>query len=161
MEKFGREGGRNVCRKPAARVGLILPSSNLETETPPSDAKRPSFASQVNAASVDTSIQPSAGEEDSDDWLNVDAENLDAMLEQAMAPRKAGDTAVDMEVDRDTISENPEERLASEQANKLKNLAERVEKFVEGEGGLEGALLDGYFIHSIVVGRLLISFQRG
>jgi hypothetical protein len=46
-----------------------------------------------------------------------------------------------MEVDGDE-EQSAEDRVASEQASRLKNLATKVEAFVEGKGDLEGATFD-------------------
>jgi hypothetical protein len=51
-------------------------------------------------------------EEDNDDWLTIDGQEFDKSLE---------------------------DKLVSEQAKKLKDLATKVENFVEGEGDMEGA----------------------
>ena len=96
-----------------------------------SDVTRPSFASKMNialkaAGDIDFSRCP---EEESDNWLDIDAENFDSML-QNMGPERSGGA---MDVDQ------KEEKLAQDQASKLKSLAQKVEKFVEGEGDLEGA----------------------
>lgn len=75
-------------------------------------------------------------EEDSDDWLNVDATNFDAMLENTLhGERGSGkDSATNaMDVDRD------EDRVAKLQAERLRDLAFKVEDFLEGEGDVEGA----------------------
>ena len=80
-------------------------------------------------------IDPSnCSEEEPDDWLDIDAENFDSML-QNMAPGQSDGTEA-MDVD------HKEERLAQDQASKLKSLARKVEEFVEGEGDLEGARLE-------------------
>lgn len=103
-----------------------------------SDAKRPSFASQVNAATSEyTSLPPSTIQgEDADDWLNVDANDFEAMLERTMGAQTQ-EKPDDMNVD--DPKDDSEERVASEQASRLKDLAAKVEGFVEGEGDLEGA----------------------
>ena len=78
-------------------------------------------------------------EEDPDDWLNVDADDFDAMLEKAAGGAHKGkgkEKATTMDVD-DT--ETDEDRLAKAQAEKLRDLAKKVEEFVEGEGDVEGA----------------------
>ena len=103
-----------------------------------SDVTRPSFASKANAAlktagDIDFSRCP---EEEPDNWLDIDAENFDGLL-QKLAPGKS-DGVNTMDVDQ------KEEELAQDQASKLKSLAQKVEKFVEGEGGLEGALFEEY-----------------
>ncbi|KAI0823078.1 SGT1-domain-containing protein [Trametes gibbosa] len=105
------------------------------------DATRPSFASVVqtslNQYSDDQRLP--VGEEDSDDWLNVDAADFNAMLEKTVGAdnNKGKDKALDpMDVDP---TEDEEERAAKAQAARLKDLAKQVEDFVEGEGDLEGA----------------------
>ncbi|OCH96667.1 SGT1-domain-containing protein [Obba rivulosa] len=110
------------------------------------DATRPSFAIAVNAAisrASDEVLQESAQEEeDPDDWLSVNAEDFDAMLEKNMGGKgKASELSSDaMDVDVTAANTKTEEdRVAEEQAARLKNLAKRVEEFVEGEGDVEGA----------------------
>ena len=56
------------------------------------------------------------------------------MLEASRAKPKESNGLDDMDVD-----ESPEDRLASEQAKKLKDLASKVESFLDGEGDVEGA----------------------
>lgn len=98
-----------------------------------SDGKRKTFAAQVNSAlSTPITIPANHFEEDSDEWLNVDVEVFEAMLQRTVGSSSTKQT---MEVD----SPDEEERMASEQASKLKDLASKVEDFVEGEGDLEGA----------------------
>jgi hypothetical protein len=75
-------------------------------------------------------------EEESDSWLDIDAEDLDSVL-QGMTPRQSNGSDA-MDVDR------KEEQLAQDQASKLKSLAQKVEEFVGGEGDLEGARFEGY-----------------
>ena len=83
------------------------------------------------AGDIDFSRCP---EEEPDDWLDINAENLDVLLQKTSSRQSTGvDT---MKVDQ------KEDQLAQEQASKLKSLAQKVEKFVEGEGDLEGALLE-------------------
>ncbi|KAF8971494.1 SGT1 protein-domain-containing protein [Flammula alnicola] len=109
-------------------VGMKISSelwNKLENKQLPrswSDATRPSFASQVDAAIASVKNSPDFlnREEDSDDWLNVDAQEFEQMLEATRGQPK-------------------KDRLASEQAKKLKDLASKVENFIEGEGDLEGA----------------------
>ena len=107
-----------------------------------SDANRPSFASQADAAILkakDATEFPNVPE-DADDWLNVDAEDLDAMLEKTFGQSAAGQTAPasgNANVRADVSQE--EEQLAQAQASRLQDLAKKVEEFVEGEGDLEGA----------------------
>lgn len=70
-------------------------------------------------------------QEESEDWLNLDAQDFETMLQGTMGPTKPDASA--MEVD------SAEDRVAEEQASKLQDLAKKVEEFVEGEGDLEGA----------------------
>lgn len=101
-----------------------------------SDVTRPSFASKMNAAlkaagDIDFST---CIEAEPDDWLDIDADNFDSLLRNMTHGQS---TVVDaMNVDQ------KEERLAQEQASKLKSLAQKVEEFVEGEGDLDGALFE-------------------
>lgn len=106
-----------------------------------SDAKRPSFAAQVNVAvpGPHHPLTTSQNEEDPDDWLNVDSQDFEAMLEQTMGSKSNG-----MDVDEPESEEAAEERIASDQALKLKELAAKVEDFVEGEGEIDGAIFDEY-----------------
>ena len=108
------------------------------TDQPCSDVTRPSFTSKMNAAlkaagDVDFSRCP---EEEPDNWLDIDADNFDGVL-QSMAPG-GSDRHDPMDVDK------KEEQLAQDQASKLKSLAQKVEEFVEGEGDLEGARFEEY-----------------
>lgn len=81
-----------------------------------------------------------AQEEDNDDWLTIDAQEFDKGLEASLAGATGNAKNSDaMDVDPPNETESPEDRLASEQAKKLKDLATKVENFVEGEGDLEGA----------------------
>ncbi|KAJ7919076.1 SGT1 protein-domain-containing protein [Mycena leptocephala] len=101
------------------------------------DVTRPSFASLVTAAISQTSDLPFTHVyEDSDQWLNIDAKDFENMLETNMGSSKQQENA--MEVDE----ESAEDRLASDQASRLKSLATKVEAFVEGKGDLEGATFE-------------------
>jgi ribonuclease I len=85
-------------------------------------------------------------EEDADDWLNIDPQDFENMLQASLpASRRDADPAA-MDVDNPEPAESAEDRLASEQASKLKELAEKVEGFVEGEGDLEGARFEEYVL---------------
>ncbi|KAJ3531640.1 hypothetical protein NM688_g7544 [Phlebia brevispora] len=106
------------------------------------DADRASFASQVDTAAreaKDAVLFPDQPE-DSDEWLDVNAEDFDAMLQQTFgqpsetkdAPEGAGNNA-NIDVPQE------EDRLAEAQASRLHDLAKKVEEFVEGEGDLQGA----------------------
>ncbi|KAG5648215.1 hypothetical protein DXG03_006170 [Asterophora parasitica] len=101
-------------------------------------ASRQSFAVQVNNAVSNSSdeISISQDEEDSDNWLTVDSQDFEEMLKQTMGSFSPKDA---MDVDKPETEETAEEQLASAQATKLKELAAKVETFVEGEGDLDGA----------------------
>ena len=72
--------------------------------------------------------------------MNVDASDFDAMLEKATGKdsgkgkAKATDNAMDVDMEADE-----EDRVAKVQAERLRDLAKKVEEFVEGEGDVEGA----------------------
>ncbi|KAJ7770808.1 SGT1 protein-domain-containing protein [Mycena maculata] len=103
------------------------------------DATRPSFASLVTAAvsrAPEDATVPTAAYEDSDQWLNVDVKDFENMLETTMGPSKTQEDPMKVNLVDD---ETAEDRLASDQASRLQNLATKVEAFVEGEGDLEGA----------------------
>ena len=85
------------------------------------------------AGDVDFSKRP---EEEPDDWLDIDAGNLDNMLQNMAPGGSTGITAMDVD--------QKEEDLAQDQASKLKSLAQKVEEFVEGQGDLEGARFEEY-----------------
>ena len=91
----------------------------------------------VSQVTVD--IRDEAAEtEDPDDWLNVDAEDFEDVLGQRMGI--LNDTLQE-NVQSDNLGQDTsEDRAAHEQASKLRNLAHKVEAFVEGEGDLEGAM---------------------
>ncbi|KAG6866852.1 hypothetical protein C0991_008788 [Blastosporella zonata] len=121
-------------------------AANMFVEVRKEDgADRPSFASQVKAALSDTSkttLIPQ-NEEDPDNWLNIDSEDFEAMLEQSKGNRSNVHPDA-MDVDASEGKEAAEERMASAQATKLKEFAAKVENFVEGEGDLEGARFEEY-----------------
>jgi hypothetical protein len=79
-------------------------------------------------------------EEDNDDWLTIDGQEFDKGLETSLAGA-TGDASNSNAIDVDPLykTEFLEDKLASEQAKKLKDLATKVENFVEGEGDMEGA----------------------
>ncbi|TBU34976.1 SGT1 protein-domain-containing protein [Dichomitus squalens] len=105
------------------------------------DASRPSFATAIQAAVsqyTDDRALPQQ-EEDLDDWLNVDAADFDAMLEKTMHGDKGkGEERASNAMDIDT-QEDEEDRIAKMQATRLRDLAQKVEHFVEGQGDVEGA----------------------
>ena len=78
--------------------------------------------------------------EEPDGWLSVNAEDFDAKLAQVMQaqPRKGGGDGNTIDVDNDDVADT----VAQVQAKKLKGLARKIEDFVEGEGTLDGAVLD-------------------
>ncbi|TFK57504.1 SGT1-domain-containing protein [Heliocybe sulcata] len=99
------------------------------------DASRESFASMVSSAisqAPESTTQSGPGEEDSDGWLDVDAKDLEDILEKAEKGREDV-----MDVDRG--EEGEEEAEAARQAKRLEELAMKVGEFVEGEGDLGGA----------------------
>lgn len=103
---------------------------------------RQSFASQVSLAiSESASVgDPGLQEEDDENWLNIDAEEFENKMERALGQGDKLAQGSEMDVDRPDVSE--EDRVASEQATRLKDLASKVEQFVEGEGDIEGALFE-------------------
>ncbi|KAF9270523.1 SGT1-domain-containing protein [Marasmius fiardii PR-910] len=101
------------------------------------EAARPSFAALVSSAisRAPENLSPSSHSEDNDDWLNIDADSFEDML--AKRTNNASNP-VAMQVD-DPPEMSAEDRVASAQASKLRDLAAKVEEFVEGEGDIEGA----------------------
>lgn len=85
--------------------------------------------------------------EDSDGWLNIDADSLDQKLSETMYSSSTK-KAVDGEQPKDAMDvdkpkgEDDGTRLAQDQADKLKGLASKIERFVEGQGTLEGAVFE-------------------
>jgi hypothetical protein len=86
----------------------------------------------------DNPITSTRDEEDSDDWLNVDARDFDNMLEKTMGASK-NEPRDAMDVDKPEVWDTEEDRISTEQASRLQDLAQKVENFVEGEGHVEGA----------------------
>ncbi|KAI0935983.1 hypothetical protein AcV5_004245 [Taiwanofungus camphoratus] len=106
------------------------------------DATRPSFVAAVQRAVLRAGNGPISPdqEEDSDEWLNVNADDFDSMLEKNYAGQyttKPNSSSDAMNIDKS--EETQEDRLAKDQASRLQNLAKKVEEFVEGEGDIEGA----------------------
>lgn len=86
-------------------------------------------------------ISPTTEDEYADDWLKIDAESFDHMLEKTIGTSKGtGDDAVDF--NEEDNGETLEDRATQNNAKKLQELAGKVEKFVQGEGDLEGALFE-------------------
>ncbi|GJJ09468.1 hypothetical protein Clacol_003691 [Clathrus columnatus] len=102
---------------------------------------RPSFSNLVDSAiarakkhlAASEKIDFAAQEEDSDQWL-LDAEHA---MEEIIANYSNTTTPIDI-----PSSQNKEELMAEKQATQLHHLANEVEKFVEGEGDIEGALFN-------------------
>ena len=110
---------------------------------PFSDSSRQSFSSLVSTAisRVPDTLQDETGEEeDSDDWMNVDADDVEDVLAQRMGISK--DVSVENAHTNAQLRDEgtAEDRGAHEQASRLRNLAQKVEEFVEGEGDMEGAM---------------------
>lgn len=83
-------------------------------------------------------ITSTEDEEDTDDWLNVDVQYFDDILEKTMgASRNKVQSAMDVDQPKDARTE--EDSIANEQASRLKDFAAKVENFVEGQGDIEGA----------------------
>jgi len=80
---------------------------------------------------------PGLYEEDDESWLTIDAQDLETQLQESLGHTKKLRQEDVMDVDSLEIS--AEDRIASEQASRLKDLANKVEQFVEGEGDMEGA----------------------
>jgi hypothetical protein len=118
-----------------------------------SDTSRVSFANQVNEAIARSSASEeglcdSQSDEDVDDWLAINANDFDDMLEQTMAKGRGANTKrMDVamadsqtDVDGDGLASGAgEEERAQQQASRLQDLAKKVGDFVEGKGDLEGA----------------------
>jgi len=76
--------------------------------------------------------------EDDDRWMNVSEQDVDTILEQrAGAPAKARE-AEDSRMDVD----DDDDGKVQQTADRLRNLAQKVESFVGGRGDIEGALFD-------------------
>lgn len=121
---------------------LILSCGNHLLTVIVSDATRQSFASQVDQGLANVQRWPTLPiqEEDNDDWLNIDAQEFDRGLEATLAEATGnGKDHNAMDVDPSDDTESPEDKVASEQAKKLKDLATKVGHFIEGKGDLEGA----------------------
>ncbi|KIJ68680.1 hypothetical protein HYDPIDRAFT_173344 [Hydnomerulius pinastri MD-312] len=107
------------------------------------NASRPSFAAQFNAALSRAPETLPDGDptqtEDSDEWMSIDAANFDEVLERAMHGDSANKNAMDVDAPGEGEDGGEENRVAKEQTEKLRDLAAKVEKFVEGKGDVEGA----------------------
>ena len=107
---------------------------------PSSSENRRSFAELVDetlATTQDTlqqSLQALQISEDSDSWLEVDPDELDGMLQAASAGSRMKQDEGDTEM---TAAEGAE--FGDEHARVLRDLANKVNNFVEGQGDLDGA----------------------
>lgn len=87
---------------------------------------------------------PQITDEDSDDWLNIYAENFEELLNAQRTSGQEKDKQSNlnaMEVD-ETETEStstPAKRVVPDQASQLRDLASKVEEFIDGEGDVEGA----------------------
>lgn len=90
-------------------------------------------------------VEPSlSSTEESDDWLNVNAEDFDTMLEQKLGKSKGSGPPTEtnrdaMDIDKTDNERAEEDRQAKEQASRLNDLAKKVETFLDGKGDVEGA----------------------
>jgi hypothetical protein len=140
MASLGGQGRICIHQRAARRVGLWPIPLIIRSTSSSSGASRPSFSSQINTAISQVSTLPDVpDQEDSDEWLNIDAQDFDEMLEKATGSSKAEtQRSIDL-MDIEEPKAEVEDRLASAQATKLKELAEKVEQFVEGDADIEGA----------------------
>jgi hypothetical protein len=100
-------------------------------------SQRPSFAFQVDKAVEQSTISTADLEagpsyrEDSDSWLEVSPDDVDAML-AARTGRSAGEASGSAGID-------PEVAKGDERGQALSDLAKKVETFVGGKGDVDGA----------------------
>lgn len=140
MASLGRQGRICIHQCAARRVGLWPIPLIIRSTFSSSGASRPSFSSQINMAISQVSTLPDVpDQEDSDEWLNIDAQDFDEMLEKATRSSKAETQKSIDPMDVEEPKAEAEDRLASAQAIKLKELAAQVEQFVEGDADIEGA----------------------
>ncbi|KAF5336862.1 hypothetical protein D9611_003214 [Ephemerocybe angulata] len=106
------------------------------------DATRPPFARQVDSAIARVPDLPPQDDlvEDDDSWLNIDEADFESMMEKAGASKEPKRKDAGERMNVDNVSDAAmEDEMASRQADRLKDLASKVEEFVEGEGDIEGA----------------------
>lgn len=140
MASLGGQGRICVHQRAARRVGLWLIPLIIQSTFSSSGASRPSFSSEINMAISQVPTLPDVpDQEDSDEWLNIDAQDFDEILERATGSSKAETQRSMNPMDIEEPKAEAEDRLASAQATKLKELAAKVEEFVEGDGDIEGA----------------------
>ncbi|KAJ3750022.1 SGT1 protein-domain-containing protein [Lentinula detonsa] len=99
-------------------------------------ASRLSFTTLVNSAisQVSDNFQLPDQDDDDDDWLNIDAENFEDLLQQTPGTGSTAKQSYPMDVDQKST-----ERVVSTPASQLRDLASKVEEFIDGEGDVEGA----------------------
>jgi hypothetical protein len=93
----------------------------------------------ISRAPADVLAAPQA-DEDTEEWLNVDAADFDDMLARTMG-RPAADAATSGDANAMDVDAGGE-GAADAQAKRLRDLAEKVGAFVEGKGTVEGATFD-------------------
>ena len=137
--RSSRRGAKSKCDLAAVR-DYTERLTSLST----SDSSRLSFASQVDAAVAKAGEAPVLPDfpPDAEDWLNVDTEGLDAVLEGSRKQPQQGAAQDSAGVDKTNLNDSPatEDQIATEQTARLRDLAQKVEDFVDGKGDLEGAV---------------------
>ncbi|KAF8587285.1 SGT1-domain-containing protein [Ramaria rubella] len=114
------------------------------------NASRTSFASLVNSAisqawtqgNNDNIYGSANGEEDPDDWLSVNETTLESMLSERPQASRTPHKRSDIDVDMEGQTLPPEDGEETEQAGQLRNLANKVEQFIQGEGDIDGATFE-------------------
>lgn len=98
-----------------------------------SSAIRPSFTTLINSAisQAPDEFTSSIADEDSDEWLSIDADHFEEILQGHNHKNKQSEA---MNIDG-TLAQD----ASSTQASQLRDLASKVEEFIEGEGDVEGA----------------------
>ena len=89
----------------------------------------------------------SSQDEDSDEWLDVNASDFDALLKQTSSQPLDADKNVPQsgtDFGSGSAVGDTEDRVATQQAERLQRMAQKIENFVQGEGDLEGALFEEY-----------------
>ncbi len=106
-----------------------------------SDAIRPSFADEVNVALSSAPAQQITWDEgeDPDDWLEITQRDLEKSLNAYMSTEPHNRAYATQDT---SMGEAEEDVAATEQAARLKRLAEKVDSFVEGKGDLSGAMFE-------------------
>ena len=106
-----------------------------------SDAIRPSFSDEVNAALSSAPAQQITWDEgeDPEDWLEITQRDLEKSLNAYMSTEPHNRAYATQDI---SMGEAEEDGAATEQAARLKKLAEKVDAFVEGKGDLSGAMFD-------------------